>query len=326
MIYPQKIEQALRFASEKHKNQKRKISECPYIIHPVMVFHIISRFTQDIDTLCAAILHDTVEDTNTSLTEIEEVFGNRVGYLVDILSEDKSLPHKEMKEKYFSRMYAENDKDVFLVKSADIIYNLRDLVSTIREFGYEKVSKKFNFSTIIERLHNVYSMFMEKWPENPLLSELRLSSDILKAAEEYKGNIQYEISCGVIPVYKNKDNEKEYLIVQLHAGHWSFPKGHQDLGETYLKTAKRELLEETGLICKSIDEQNIFSESYIVRRPEKIIHKTVYYFAGYVDTQIVNIQIDEIADSFWGNAEQVLEKITHKESKDLFKKALLISK
>jgi len=73
---------AVDFATEKHKRQKRKSGE-PYIVHPLAVAGILVEWGMDIDTILAGILHDTVEDTETTLDDIEALFGRDVAFLVD---------------------------------------------------------------------------------------------------------------------------------------------------------------------------------------------------------------------------------------------------
>ena len=89
-----KISEAISFAAEKHDKQKRKLNNHPYIFHLCEVGQIVSYMTNDEDTIAAAILHDTVEDTGTSIGEIEEKFGKRVRELVAGETEDKMRDKK----------------------------------------------------------------------------------------------------------------------------------------------------------------------------------------------------------------------------------------
>ena len=73
---------AIDFATEKHTGQKRKSGE-PYIMHPLAVTAILIDWGMDIDTVLAGVLHDTVEDTEASLRDIEALFGRDVAFLVD---------------------------------------------------------------------------------------------------------------------------------------------------------------------------------------------------------------------------------------------------
>src|SRR6266403_2155928 len=86
---------ALRFAAQKHSRQRRKDSDAtPYINHPIAVAEVLARVggVTDLATLQAAILHDTIEDTQTTPQELDEQFGQDVRLLVQELTDDKSLP------------------------------------------------------------------------------------------------------------------------------------------------------------------------------------------------------------------------------------------
>ena len=66
------FDEAVRFAVEKHSGQTRKMSAAPYVLHPLEVASIVGTMTDDKETLAAAVLHDTVEDTDATLDEIRE--------------------------------------------------------------------------------------------------------------------------------------------------------------------------------------------------------------------------------------------------------------
>lgn len=143
------------FAAKKHKNQRRLDTEkTPYINHPIgmpegvidfylffELFHSIVKFffssgvanilaeeggITDLNVLMAAILHDTVEDTETTFDELETHFGSKIRGIVDECSDDKTKPKMERK-----RLQIEHAKNATfeakLVKLADKLYNLRDL-------------------------------------------------------------------------------------------------------------------------------------------------------------------------------------------------------
>ena len=80
---------AIGFAMEKHGNQKRKLGGSPYLIHPLEAVTIAATMTNDEEILAAAALHDTVEDTNTSIETIKAEFGERVAKLVSSETENK---------------------------------------------------------------------------------------------------------------------------------------------------------------------------------------------------------------------------------------------
>ncbi len=84
-----KFEEALLFAIDAHQGVMRKADRSHFILHPMEVATIVSAMTHDEDALCAALLHDVVEDTDHELSEIEEKFGAHVAYLVSTETEDK---------------------------------------------------------------------------------------------------------------------------------------------------------------------------------------------------------------------------------------------
>ncbi|XP_078480748.1 LOW QUALITY PROTEIN: guanosine-3',5'-bis(diphosphate) 3'-pyrophosphohydrolase MESH1-like [Lampetra planeri] len=121
--------EAVNFAAEKHRNQRRKDPEgTPYINHPIGSSKNSSHEggITDIEALQAALLHDTVEDTDTTPAELEAKFGAIVARIVQEVTDDKSLPKQERK-----RLQVEHashcSHQAKLVKLADKLYNLRDL-------------------------------------------------------------------------------------------------------------------------------------------------------------------------------------------------------
>lgn len=96
----QVVTKALEFAIEAHKGQLRKGDGKPYIVHPVNVAMILTKLNLPDQVIAAGLLHDTVEDTNTSIKDIEVNFGSMVAKVVDDLTEkDKSLPWKVRKNR-----------------------------------------------------------------------------------------------------------------------------------------------------------------------------------------------------------------------------------
>ncbi|WP_430433867.1 HD domain-containing protein [Methyloversatilis sp.] len=120
---------ALNFAALKHSGQLRKSADMsPYINHPISVADILAREggIADPDTLAAALLHDTLEDTDTHVTELESLFGAQVSAVVAELTDDMTLPKPERKalQILLARDYSERAR---LVRLADKIANVRDV-------------------------------------------------------------------------------------------------------------------------------------------------------------------------------------------------------
>jgi GTP diphosphokinase / guanosine-3',5'-bis(diphosphate) 3'-diphosphatase len=122
------IIKAAHFAADKHRMQRRKDAEAsPYINHPLALAHILCSEggVTDISAIIAALLHDTIEDTETSREQIEHEFGASVASIVAEVTDDKSLPKAERKRLQVEKSGAKS-REAKLVKLADKISNLRD--------------------------------------------------------------------------------------------------------------------------------------------------------------------------------------------------------
>jgi guanosine-3',5'-bis(diphosphate) 3'-pyrophosphohydrolase len=127
---PTTLLKAAAFAAEKHRHQRRKDAEAsPYINHPLAVATVLAveGGVDDASLLVAALLHDTVEDTETTFEELEEVFGTAVRYLVVEVTDDKSLP-KQTRKRLQVEHARESSELAKQLKIADKICNVRDIV------------------------------------------------------------------------------------------------------------------------------------------------------------------------------------------------------
>jgi guanosine-3',5'-bis(diphosphate) 3'-pyrophosphohydrolase len=123
------ILRALAFAAHKHRDQRRKGPRAsPYINHPIALANVLCNEggVSDVRTLCAALLHDTVEDTQTTPQELEEHFGVEIRNIVAEVTDDQSLPRLERKHLQIQHA-AHSSREARLVKLADKICNLREL-------------------------------------------------------------------------------------------------------------------------------------------------------------------------------------------------------
>ena len=129
-----KVAKAYRFAAEFHRDQRRRSGE-PYINHPVEVALILADdLHMDEDTICAALLHDTVEDTPATLDQVAELFGPTVAELVDGVTKLTSIEVTSMDEKQalnLRKMFLAMSKDirVVIIKLADRLHNMRTLAA-----------------------------------------------------------------------------------------------------------------------------------------------------------------------------------------------------
>lgn len=136
-----KIRQAIYFATERHAGQCRKGTHTPFIIHPMETMTILASMKADINLLVAGLLHDTVEDTDTTIEEIRQLFGKDVSELVGGHTEDKSRFWEERKQTEIDDCKAASERLKMLIL-ADKLANLRSMYVDYREEG-EDFWKRF---------------------------------------------------------------------------------------------------------------------------------------------------------------------------------------
>lgn len=125
---------------------------------------------------------------------------------------------------------------------------------------------------------------------------------------------------GVI-VYRQFPRSLKFLIVKHKKGHWSFAKGHKDKGETMIQTAKRELLEETGLKGVEFLSKKVLlkEEYYYSEKDRKKISKIVRYFVAKTKTEKIKIDNKEIINYKWCTIKAARKKLTYAQSRKLVK-------
>jgi guanosine-3',5'-bis(diphosphate) 3'-pyrophosphohydrolase len=166
---------ALAFAADKHRNQKRKDADAsPYINHPIGLADVLANeaFIEDERVLVAAILHDTMEDTETTEQELIRLFGKDVADIVLEVTDDKSLPKAERK-----RLQIEHapslSRRAKLVKLADKICNLRDVAtSPPTSWPLERKQEYFDWAkAVVDGLRGVHPelerIFDEAYKQRP---------------------------------------------------------------------------------------------------------------------------------------------------------------
>ena len=125
------IDRAVEYASNKHKDQKRKDGS-PYIIHPLAVAEIVAEMGLDLDAVLGALLHDCIEDTDASHEEIEHLFGQTVAELVEgvtKLTRANFSSTEQAQMENLRKMFMAMSKDirVVLIKIADRLHNMRTM-------------------------------------------------------------------------------------------------------------------------------------------------------------------------------------------------------
>lgn len=143
---------ALAFAATRHKDQRRKdVEASPYINHPIALADILCNegHVTDIEVICAALLHDTLEDTATGPEELEAEFGKAIRDIVMEVTDDKTLAKEERKQEQIKHAAELSDK-AKLVKLADKIANLRDVAnSPPPDWSLERRREYFDWSRAV---------------------------------------------------------------------------------------------------------------------------------------------------------------------------------
>ena len=168
---------ALAFAAHKHKDQRRRdVDASPYINHPISLADILCNEAHitDVETICGALLHDTVEDTETSDTELEHMFGRTIRDIVMDVTDDKSLPKAARKQAQIDHAANISDK-AKLIKLADKISNLRDVVDNAPvDWSLERRQNYFDWArAVIDQVRGVHpgleALFDEVYAKRPVV-------------------------------------------------------------------------------------------------------------------------------------------------------------
>ncbi|MGF6764823.1 guanosine-3',5'-bis(diphosphate) 3'-pyrophosphohydrolase [Paraburkholderia sp. GAS33] len=155
-----RIIQAIAFAAEKHRGQRRKDRDAsPYINHPIALANVLANEAgiEDESVLVAAVLHDTIEDTDTSEEEMAQLFGQAVVDIVNEVTDDKSLPKAERKRLQIERA-SQASREAKLVKLADKICNLRDLAgSPPADWSFERKQEYLRWAkAVVDQIRGVH--------------------------------------------------------------------------------------------------------------------------------------------------------------------------
>lgn len=167
---PTRVEEAMRFALEAHKDQVRKSDGSPYGIHLLMCAHMLTRHDFEDDVVIAALLHDVLEDTDRGEESIRSLFGDHVLEIVKGVTEDKALPWEARKEAYVGKV-RKSEEAVKAVSIADKIHNMQSLLFTYEKQGptlWNKFSRGKDAKLWFEEL--CLTMFKETW-QHPLVDE-----------------------------------------------------------------------------------------------------------------------------------------------------------
>lgn len=191
MIYSYRVEQAIRAATVLHKDQVRKgMAPLPYVSHLIATAFIVADYIKEEDVIIAALLHDTLEDTDYTPEELEDDFGGAVRELVEAVSEPQTLERngntwEERKQAYIKQL-KKSSEAACIIAAADKIHNLRSIVE-----DYYDDHRRFiaDFGGSLEKRVEVYqkmSNVLNQKVSNPILGEFN------HVFEEYK-NFVYDV-------------------------------------------------------------------------------------------------------------------------------------
>ena len=152
--------EAAEFAADRHRRQRRKdVHATPYINHPLALARLLSNEggVDDPEILAAALLHDTIEDTETTAAELRERFGARVAGIVEEVSDDPDLDYLARKRRQVEHA-ASISREAKLVKLADKTCNLRDVAANPpREWTLSRRREYFDWACeVVDRLRGVH--------------------------------------------------------------------------------------------------------------------------------------------------------------------------
>lgn len=152
------ISRAYSFAKLSHEGQFRQSGE-PYIIHPLNVAFILASLHQDANTICAGLLHDVLEDTDTTYEELEKVFNSDIANLVDGVTKIPDSPDASDRKIIINGLLVE--PRIVIVKLADRLHNMRTLEYKSKEKQRQKAIETMEFFTPLAYLTGVYNLKMD---------------------------------------------------------------------------------------------------------------------------------------------------------------------
>lgn len=234
------IKKAYIFASNKHQGVKRKSGE-PYICHPVEVARILAEnLHSDADVLCAGLLHDTVEDTDTTLDDIEKLFGTGVAELVDGVTKLTNIEVNSLTEEQalnMRKMFLAMAKDirVVIIKLADRLHNMRTLMALAEDRRifksretmevYAPLANRLGISSFKWELEDLAFFYLEPAKYRQLA---RMVNETRETREEYLRQV-----IGIMNGELDKVHIQNYRISGRPKHLWSIYQKMQNKGKDF---------------------------------------------------------------------------------------------
>ena len=182
--YPEDVWRAANYAATAHETQIRKLSGNHFIEHPFAVLELVKGVTDDIPTLQAAILHDTVEDTWVTFEDLQRDFGNQTALIVWGVTKDDSIRNKaEQKLAYLHRLRFEAPEASVVVALADKQHNITDQIENHARLG-DQMWTHFSLPPQgqIDWFRAVLEIGKERTPDCPLVADLEAQIEVFRTS------------------------------------------------------------------------------------------------------------------------------------------------
>ena len=333
------ITKAYELAKELHSGQKRQSGE-DYIIHPLNVAYILAEMHADRDTICAALLHDTLEDTEITKEEITSIFNENVANLVDGVTKISKMNFSSKEEQKFANTRKiitslNEDARIIIIKLADRLHNMRTL-------QYKNVFKQKENSIETLEIFVPLAYFIGAYRIKNELEDLSLKylkPDKYKKIEEYLEKIRTDSDeCIQEMLHKIKnmleDKNMPYEIkvrIKNIYGIYNLLKRKRDLNKIHDLLALKLMVDEVddcyrtlGMVHKLYHPLNDKFKDYICYPKTNMyssLHTTVFGPDGrLVQVQIRTFDMDKIASfgltTYWDIAKGQARDIMQKDLKD----------
>lgn len=306
-----RIDEAISVATQAHEGQLRKTGE-PYIIHPLAVQKILEEWDMDEDTIIAGILHDTVEDTDLSLPEIESIFGKDVAFLVDGATKlsaarknmrDLSTYLPATKDNLIKLLIATgSDVRVLIIKLADRLHNLRT-IAALPPARQQKIARESLevFAPLADRLQmgrvrtELEDISFRHLDARRYETLKNLTETRLKKADKNLTSARYAVEIALKKEHIPFENDGR--VKSLYSLHKKLAKHNQDINRIYDLIALRFIVDDVttcyltlGLIHSLFTPMDGRIKDYIAT-PKQNGYQSLHTTVITPEKQIVEFQI-----------------------------------
>jgi (p)ppGpp synthase/HD superfamily hydrolase len=172
---------ALLFAHELHRGQRRRSDAAPFILHPLEVAALLRATGHDEPVIAAGILHDTVEDADVQVETVAERFGDRVARLVAAMTEDPRIEAYQARKSALRRQIAAFGEDAIAVYAADKLTKVRELRAQAGRDPSLLRGDREDVQPRLEHYRESLEMLESATPQHPLVGQLRFELEALQA-------------------------------------------------------------------------------------------------------------------------------------------------